>query len=191
MQKEVIIVADSNGAGKTTFAREFLVENPNYEFLNADEIAKDISPNNLENAKVEAGKQFFGKLTALTEVDRSVVIESTLSGRYLIRWIKNLRGFAYEVRIIFIFVESPEIAIERIADRVKKGGHFVPDNDVRRRFTRGIANFWSVYRNLVTRWQLIYNSEGRFEEVAFGEEDNFKVTDEELFKNFLTSINES
>jgi predicted ABC-type ATPase len=109
----------------------------------------------------------------------------------LIRWIKNLRGFGYEVSIIFIFVESPEIAIERIADRVKKGGHFVPDNDVRRRFTRGIANFWSVYRNLVTRWQLIYNSEGRFEEVAFGEEDNFKVTDEELFKNFLTSINES
>lgn len=119
------------------------------------------------------------------------MIESTLSGRYLIRWIKNLYDLGYEVRIIFIFVESPEIAIARIADRVRKGGHFVPDEDVIRRFTRGIANFQSVYRNLVTRWQLIYNSEGRFDEVAFGEKDNFKVADDALFGNFLALKNES
>lgn len=67
MQKEAIIVAGSNGAGKSTFALEFLIENPNYEFLNADEIAKNISPDNPKDARVEAGKQFFGKLTALTQ----------------------------------------------------------------------------------------------------------------------------
>lgn len=133
--KEVVIIAGGNGVGKTTFARAFLQEY-NFEFLNADEIAKSLSAENPSERKISAGKLFFQKLNEAVANNKSLLIESTLSGRYLQKlfevWLKQ----DYQINIIFIFVETPEILIERIAERVEKGGHFVPDEDVRRRFAR-------------------------------------------------------
>lgn len=184
MKKEIIIIAGANGVGKTTFAHEFLLEYPDYEFLNADEIAKEISPENPSMSKISAGKIFFKKLDEFVENKKSFLIESTLSGRYLIQFIKLLRDKHYQIRIVFVFVDSVEILIARIADRVKKGGHFVPEEDVRRRFKRGKDNFWNIYRDLVTRWNLIYNSESSFQDVAFGEKNNFLIINEDLFQTF-------
>ncbi len=182
--KEIIIIAGANGVGKTTFARAFLQEY-NYEFLNADEIAKSLSAENPSERKISAGKLFFQKLSEAVANNKSLLIESTLSGRYLQKFIKNLQGKDYQITIIFLFVNSPEILIERIAERVKKGGHFVPDEDVRRRFARGKQNFWNIYKDLSDSWGLIYNTEGRFYEVAFGENEAIEIFDENLYEKFL------
>ncbi len=181
--KEILIGAGGNGVGKTTFARAFLQEY-DYEFLNADEIAKSLSAANLSEKKISAGKLFFQKLNEAVEQNKSLLIESTLSGRYLQKFIERLQKQVYQIRIVFLLVESIEILIERIAERVKKGGHFVPDEDVQRRFMRGKQNFWKTYRNLATRWSLVYNSERNFQEVAFGEKDEFLIADENLFQIF-------
>ncbi len=186
-KKEVIIIAGGNGVGKTTFARAFLQEY-DYEFLNADEIAKSLSAENPSQKKISAGKLFFQKLNEAITQNKSLLIESTLSGRYLQKFIVRLQKQDYQIIIVFLFVESTEILIERIAERVKKGGHFVLDEDVKRRFMRGKQNFWKTYRNLATRWSLVYNSERNFQAVAFGEKDEFLIADENLFQIFESEI---
>ena len=184
MKEDLIIIAGANGVGKTTFARAFLREY-DYEFLNADEIAKSLSAENPQEKKISAGKLFFQKLNETIESNKSILIESTLSGRYLIKFLKNLKGKNYQITIIFLFADSPEFLIERIAERVKKGGHFVPDEDVRRRFVRGKENFWRVYKNLADSWSLSYNSEGTFHEVALSENEMIEIFDENLYQKFL------
>lgn len=182
--KEIIIVAGGNGVGKTTFARAFLQEY-DYEFLNADEIAKSLSAENPGAKKISAGKLFFQKLNEAVAQNKSLLVESTLSGRYLQKFIERLQKQNYRITIIFLFAESPEILVERIAERVKKGGHFVPDEDVRRRFVRGKRNFWNSYKNSVDSWILIYNSEGAFYQVALSENGGIEVFDENLYDKFL------
>ena len=184
MKRELVIIAGANGVGKTTFARAFLREY-DYEFLNADEIAKSLSAENPAGKKISAGKLFFQKLRESAANNKSMLIESTLSGRYLQKFIENLPVGNYQIRIVFLFAESPEILIERIAERVKKGGHFVADEDVKRRFVRGKRNFWEVYKNLADSWSLIYNAEGRFYEVAFGENEASEIFDENLYDKFV------
>lgn len=187
MQSEIVIIAGANGVGKTTFARVFLREY-DYEFLNADEIAKSLSEENPAAKKISAGKLFFQKLNQAVAQNKSLLIESTLSGVYLQKFFEDWQKRNYQTRIIFIFVSSPETAIARIAGRVAKGGHYVPDEDVRRRFERGKLNFWKIYRNIATRWTLVYNSERDFREIAFGEKDEFLIVDEDLFQTFLSEI---
>jgi len=187
MNKQVIIIAGGNGVGKTTFARAFLQEY-DYEFLNADEIAKSLSAENPSEKKIRAGKLFFKNLNEVIAQNKFLLIESTLSGRYLQRFIENLQNKNYQITIIFLFIESPEILIERIAERVKKGGHFVPDEDVRRRFVRGKQNFWNVYKILVDSWSLFYNTNDGFKKIAAGEKDKTITIDEDLFESFLESV---
>lgn len=184
MNKEIIIIAGANGVGKTTFARAFLREY-DYEFLNADEIAKSLSAENPQDKKISAGKLFFEKLNEAVENKKSLLIESTLSGRYLQKLLEKLKDENYKVQIIFLFADSPEILIERIAERVKKGGHFVSDEDVRRRFIRGKENFWQIYKHLADSWSLIYNSEGTFHEIALSEKKEIEIFDEKLYQKFL------
>ena len=183
MSKEIIIIAGGNGVGKTTFARAFLREY-DYEFLNADEIAKSLSAKNPQNKKISAGKLFFQKLNNSVTENKSLLVESTLSGRYLQKFIEDVKDKNYRSTIIFLFAESPEILIERIAERVKKGGHFVPDEDVRRRFVRGKSNFWKIYRNLADKWFMYYNVRDNFQMTATGEKDKIVVIDEILFEKF-------
>ncbi len=155
-----------------------------YEFLNADEIAKSLSAENPGAKKISAGKLFFQKLNVAVAQNKSLLVESTLSGRYLQKLFEIWRKRNYRITIIFLFAESPEILIERIAERVKKGGHFVPDEDVRRRFLRGKQNFWKIYKTLVDRWILYYNMEDNFQLVAIAEEDSLIFIDEDLFEKF-------
>ena len=180
---QALVVAGPNGSGKTTFAREYLEQYP-YPYISADVIAEGLSES-IEEVRLEAGKRFLGRVTEQINKRESFVVESTLSGLTFKKKIHQLKESGYEVSIVFIFLGSVEACVARIQERVRKGGHPVPESDVRRRFARSVRNFWWEYRNLVDRWHLFYNGGVQFHEVALGEGESVEVRDEDLFELFL------
>ena len=182
--KRLIVIGGPNGAGKTTFARYYLEEYP-ADFLSADDLALKISPDHPESAKIEAGRQFSKKLQESFQSGKSVVIESTLSGRSMQRILGQAREAGYGVTIAFIVLESAQACVNRVRERVQKGGHDVPDSDILRRFYRSKENFWATYKYEADLWFLFYNAAAEFELVAFGERDDYDITDEKFFKIFL------
>ena len=173
------IIAGANGSGKTTFAKEFS-EKQNLEFINADEIAKELDKDNLTKYKIKAGKIFFQTLKYNLTLEKSFVIETTLSGKYLVKYIEEAKELNFRVVLVYLFLEEPTTNIERIKNRVFNGGHYVPDEDVIRRFYRSKNLFCSVYKDIVSSWNIYYNSDEIFEKVA----DNLVVFDTEKYNKF-------
>lgn len=181
---ELVIIGGPNGSGKTTFARTYVRTHP-IDILNADDIAKELDPNDMDRAKLSAGREFFRKLHELRSQRKNVLIESTLSGIYLDKLIHSFRREGYEVIMVYVFLYSPKVCIERIKERVLKGGHHVPDNDVIRRYFRSKENFWTNYKNKADKWFLVYNSENKFIEIALGVKNQFFVKHKEYFNKFV------
>lgn len=154
-QPVCLIIAGPNGAGKTTFAREFLPhEGGILNFVNADLIAAGLSPLRPAAAALAAGRIFLGELDRLAASGGDFSFESTLSGLTYVERLNRWKSCGYRIEIVYLRLSSVDIAIKRIAERVKAGGHHVPTADVRRRFTRSKANFEKVYRPLCDAWWL-------------------------------------
>lgn len=185
MTREAIVVAGPNGAGKTTFAHGFLDEFVDYVYLSADALAAEIDPADPTRARVQAGRQFFRRVEERVGQGDNIILESTLAGRGARRMLESLKRHGYTVTLVFVFLDSPEVCIHRIRERVLKGGHDVPTADVIRRFFRSRANFWTEYRFLTDRWYLFHNSGESFREVATGRGDDLVIGDEALFRLFL------
>ncbi|MET0264776.1 MAG: zeta toxin family protein [Duganella sp.] len=155
----IIIIAGPNGAGKTTFAREFLPgEAACREFVNADLIAAGIAPFAPELAALQSGRLMLQELERHFSARTSFAFETTLSGRGYLRQIKIWQEAGYQVKLIFLRLKSAEQAIERVAQRVRQGGHHIPEDVIRRRFTAGQDNFEKLYAPLVDAWALYDNS---------------------------------
>jgi len=157
--KRIVIIAGPNGAGKTTFAREFLpneADCPN--FVNADLIAAGLSPFAPELAAFKAGRLMLEEIASHVKRGESFAFETTLSGLTYAQMIPVWRSSGYAVELAFLSLSDVEIAIERVAIRVRQGGHNVPEEVIRRRFSHGIRNF-ERYKLLVDSWQLYDNSD--------------------------------
>ncbi len=155
----IIIIAGPNGAGKTTFAKEFLPKDAGViRFVNADLIAAGLSPLRPELAALASGRLFLAEIDRWANARQDFAFETTLSGHLYLNRIKRWKASGYRVAILFLQLASPEIALKRIAERVRQGGHNVPTVDVVRRFGRGWKNFCSFYRDLADVWAVYDNS---------------------------------
>jgi predicted ABC-type ATPase len=187
LSPEVIIIGGPNGAGKSTLADEYL-KTYDFQYLSADLIAVALRPDQPEAVRIQVGKHFFEQLDVLINGRERFIVETTLAGGSFRHILERLRQAGYATRIAFVFLDTPALWVRRVKERVQKGGHDVPTEDVIRRFYRSKGNFWHVYRKLVDRWYLFYNAGEHFQEVAVGEGTAYELTDERLFELFLHDL---
>jgi predicted ABC-type ATPase len=153
------VIAGPNGAGKTTFAREYLPhEGGIIHFVNADVIASGLAPLRPDLAALRAGRLVLAELSRLAKKRKHFAFESTLSGRTYLRLLNRWKQKGYQIEIVFLRLVSVDIALSRIAARVRQGGHDVPRDDVIRRFNRSWNNFQTVYRPIADTWAVYDNS---------------------------------
>lgn len=182
---ELIVVGGPNGAGKSTFIREFL-KRKTYRYLCADEAAFELCPEAPETVAVAAGRLFLRQMEETRQEGVDVIIESTLSGKSFALQIRKFRALGYLVRCVFVTPLNPDKSVERVQMRVSKGGHFVPEADIRRRFHRSHQNFWQCYRKLSDQWRVHLNETDEGHSViAMGRETRLFVRQVDYFDRFL------
>ena len=158
-KQRIIIIAGPNGAGKTTFAREYLLKEAHCpHFINVDLIAAGLSPFDPDRVAIQAGRLMLSEIARHVRKSESFAFETTLSGHVYARMIPEWRTAGYRVRLIFLGLPDPEMAVSRVAMRVKQGGHNVSKTVIRRRFDAGLRNLQDVYMHLVDSWEWYDNS---------------------------------
>ncbi len=173
----IIIIAGPNGAGKTTFAREFLPQEAGCPvFVNADLIAAGLAPFAPEVAAVQAGRLMLQELARHFAARNSFAFETTLSGRGYVRLIDQWRAVGYHVKLMYLGLDTPQEAVDRVARRVSQGGHNVPEAVIRRRFEAGRRNFEQLYAPRVDAW-VRYNNSGRYPVIVDWSERDERSTD--------------
>ncbi|MDR3692482.1 MAG: zeta toxin family protein [Fimbriimonas sp.] len=155
-----LIIGGPNGSGKTTFAHEFLSTEGNcLEFVNADIIAAEMAPTAPETANIETSRIVIHKLQGLSDHGEDFAFESTMAGHWLKQRIDEWRSKGYRVELYFLRLTDADLAVERVKQRVKEGGHFVPEPVIRRRFERGLEMFEHHIKALVDQW-FVYDNSG-------------------------------
>ena len=154
------IISGCNGAGKTTASFTVLPELLNcHEFVNADIIAAGLSPFNPESVALEAGRLMLQRINTLLETGVDFAFETTLATRSYVSFIKKAKDRGYTVTLLYLWLDSPELAINRVAKRVSRGGHNIPNDVVIRRYYRGISNLMKLYIPISDNWLLVHNSD--------------------------------
>jgi predicted ABC-type ATPase len=166
MRPVLCVIGGCNGAGKTTLARELLPLLGIKRFLNTDEIARGLSPLDPSLSAFRAGRILLEEITALLARGESFALESTLSGRTYVAMLQKAKANGYHVLLHYIVIGSGTQAVERVALRVSHGGHFVPEEDVRRRFARSRKHFLEDYLPLADEWVLWDNEMPPHERLA-------------------------
>ena len=181
------IIAGCNGAGKTTASFTVLPEMLNCrEFVNADEIAKGLSPFNPEGVAIQAGRLMIDRILHLLKEGETFAFETTLATRSYIKLIQRAQKRGYFVTLLFFSLSTPEQAIARVAKRVSLGGHNIPTEVITRRYDAGLNNLFQLYIPVVDYWTLYNNSNIPGEKIAFGWKDTrLEVVDETKYKDFV------
>lgn len=177
------IISGCNGAGKTTASYSLLPEMLNCsEFVNSDEFAKGLSPFDPSKAAIQASRFMLLKIRYLLRKQQDFAVETTLATRTLLKTVKMAQAAGYTVTLLYFWLRSPELAIERVRARVEAGGHNIPEETIRRRYQVGIYYFFSHYAPVCERWILADNSQIPFRVIAEGSKtDIVNIKDEETY----------
>lgn len=188
--KRLYIIAGPNGAGKTTASYTVLPEILNCkEFVNADEIARGISPFNSEKVSIQAGRLMLNRIKELINKGETFAFETTLSSKYFVEFIKNVKEKNYEVVLLFLMLNTVKLAIQRVETRVKEGGHNIPTDVIKRRYVNGLKNFFNRYIDIVDKWFLVDNSGETFQFVAEGTKDGSIIKNENIWSELKRNYN--
>lgn len=182
----VYVIAGANGAGKTTFATQFL---PLYVkckvFVNADLIAKGLSPFAPDEVSLKAGKLLLKELDAQAAKRNDFSFETTLSGKSYIHFLKELRKMGYNIHIFYLWIPSVKLALSRVKERVSVGGHDVAEADIKRRFLKSMDNFLNIYKPLADHWVIMNNGGISPYTIASGDAKKTQVFDAALYKQVV------
>ena len=191
-QPTVYVIAGPNGAGKTTFASEFLPDFVDcHEFLNADLIAAGLSPFAPETQNVRAARLLLERINELATAKTDFAFETTLSGRTYSRLLKDMQQKqGYRIVLFFLWLPTADMAVRRVANRVRQGGHHVPEIDIRRRHVAGQRNLFQLYRPLVNAWWLYDASSLPPSLIANEEDGNCSVIQSECFEGIQQDTKE-
>lgn len=185
----VYVIAGPNGAGKTTFASEFL---PDFvkcrEFLNADLIAAGLSPFAPETQNVPGARLLLQRMKELAAAKANFGFETTLSGVTYLKILAKLKRARYRIELFFLWLPSAESAVTRVANRVQEGGHAVPEEDVRRRYTAGLRNFFRRYRRIMDAWWLYDSSRMPPVVIAYQQAGKLHVKQGPLYRRIENAI---
>ena len=186
--KYLYIISGPNGAGKTTASYTVLPKILQCkEFVNADEIARGLSPFNPDSVAIQAGRLMLERISELLQRNESFSIETTLSTRSYVHLVEKAHRQGYEVTLLYFWLKSPDQAIQRVAERVAKGGHDIPKNIIVRRYREGLENLFNLYMPVVDTWLLINNGEmprtiiatgGKEQETIVEEQEHYKKIEE-------------
>ncbi len=181
------IIAGCNGAGKTTASFTVLPEMLNCrEFVNADEIAKGLSPFNPEGVAIQAGRLMIDRMIHLLKEGETFAFETTLATRTYVNLIQRAQKRGYFVTLLFFSLSTPEQAVARVAKRVSLGGHNIPTDVIMRRYEAGLQNFFQLYIPVVDYWTLYDNSNIPGEKIAFGWKDTrISIVDELKYRKLI------
>ena len=190
MNKNLYIISGCNGAGKTTASYTVLPEVLDCkEFVNADEIARGLSPFNPESVAIEAGRLMLQRIEDLLAKDETFSIETTLATKSYISLVRRAQAKGYTVRLLFFWLNSPELALQRISERVAKGGHNIPEPIVRRRYVAGIKNLFCLFMSEVDSWEIYDNSVFPAIQIASGRKnDEISIFVESTYKNIADYV---
>lgn len=166
-EKHLYIIAGCNGAGKTTASYTILPEIIDCrEFVNADEIAKGLSPFQPEKVAFEAGRIMLNRINDLLDHNNCFAFETTLASKIYRQKIHSAKQKGFKTILLFFWLNSPQLAKDRVATRVLEGGHNIPDDVIERRYYKGIRNLFNIYLPIVDRAMIFDNSKGRQEILA-------------------------
>lgn len=190
MMKNLYIVSGCNGAGKTTASYTVLPEILECrEFVNADEIARGLSPFNAEGVAIEAGRLMLQRIEELLKEDVTFAIETTLATRSYVNLVKRAQRQGYRVNLLYFWLSSPELAMRRVAERVSKGGHDIPEEIIRRRYTAGINNLFKLFMPAVDYWAIFDNSQADRLKIASGRLDKPPdIKNRELYETIVAYV---
>jgi predicted ABC-type ATPase len=190
----LIIIAGPNGSGKTTAAPALLRDTLHVvDYVNADVIAQGLSAFRPEDASIQAGRVMLKRIHDLASSEVNFAFETTLASRTFVNLISKLKKSNYQFHLIFLWLQSMDLAISRVRERVKMGGHSIPEETIRRRYSKGLRNLFSLYMPIADSWQLHNNSDiNQFSTIASGSNktSDFRITDEHIWHNLQEAYNE-
>jgi predicted ABC-type ATPase len=175
-QPEIFVLGGPNGAGKSTVARVLFPSELGVQaFVNADLIAQALSPHSPASSAIEAGRLMLARIRSFRDQGRSFGFETTLASKTFAPFLRESMERGFSVHVVYVSLVSPELAMQRVRSRVEKGGHDVPEETVRRRYSRGLGNFFELFQPLASSWSVFDNSGRELLAIAEGAKDGTSV----------------
>lgn len=185
----VIVISDANGAGKSTLAPYLLRDTFGIlEYVNADTIAEGLSAFAPEAVAIEAGRIMLKQVKMLSLQEKDFAFETTLSSRFYGKFLRGLQSKDYSFHLIFLFLQSAELAVERVRERVRLGGHNIPEEVLRRRYAKGLRNFFEIYQPLANSWRFYDVSDKSPVLVAFKAKKELQIVEESLWNQIIETV---